>query len=463
MENNKAYLQKIHWVFFIAALYGVAFHFLPEWLKNISSVSTKFIVFESIFFCCYYSCIGIISSKWKETAVAAAISIGLYTVDLLLNQKTSFNLYTHILLYLSSSIPLTVFFGLQFGWTKKLVSIYVVLFIISSFNMLSFYSNNFVEKVTEALLDSMDYDNNSSIWVDVFSVITRASGFIFSIACIAELSNYMQGKKMAWKTCLLNPGNDYGKINSILLFWMMKVVMISVLFGSARFAQEYVDFTRGKNYYNPSGNSYSIYILIVNSIRLVSFIPAALFLAWYLRKFLLEYFMTYGLRSKFLYWLCLLPVIGTLVFVIAQFNSVKRSNYEEKTMAIGDFAASDSLSVTVIFLFLYTVLLFFGARGGDTAFIISLVLTILLFVLFTADSAGYAVNIGLNFFLLTTGVILIILAKWRGPSIPSHFAQVLFNTMQLILIFPVFYFDQFEYITPEKTEAVKPGELHLFG
>ena len=79
----------------------------------------------------------------------------------------------------------------------------------------------------------------------------------------------------------------------------------------------------------------------------------------------------------------------------------------------------------------------------------------------TVDKTGYYVNLVLNLALLTTGVFAVFTIHLTDQHIGSMFALVLLNCVHLLLVYPVYHIDDFEYVPAEDPEASPNKEFHL--
>ncbi len=446
MENNKAYLKKIHWVFLIGFVSVLLEIFLKKWFESVSSGRTAYIILYSISFSCLYASLGIATSKWKETAIAWGIEVLIYYAFqlFLFDEESLYNVYIRFVYFILYSFPIVVFFALQYGWTKKLISIYFACIALSCVSSLSFYAHEAIKTAVRSFRDYPDAGMN------FFIGLSKTAGTVFTIICLCELNNFMLGKKDTWKTALLNPGNEYSKLNSLITFWMMKVMLLIIVAGAGYYIYNYLGSITN-TYRLTNGNTIQLrqYYHIIGIIYILSFVATTLMFVWYLRKFLLEYFISYNISSKFLYWISLFPFIGSFVFAILQLHDTKQGVYEEKVHTIGNFAASSSTAITTIFIIIYFLRLIFRIEGGNGIFIASIIASFLLFFWFISDRTGYYVILGLTMLVLAGLLVVIFIGHWETPVIPLAFSLFLFNIIQLVLTFPVYHFEEFEYITAE--------------
>lgn len=106
MENTKAYLAKIHWILVTALVYAVLVVFFQPWLYKQFEQSSLIIPIISIavFTSIFYVSLGIVTSRWKEAAIAFLLSVCIELLYNLLPQ--SFNsfkptLFSSCILFLS--------------------------------------------------------------------------------------------------------------------------------------------------------------------------------------------------------------------------------------------------------------------------------------------------------------------------------------------------------------------------
>jgi amino acid transporter len=179
----------------------------------------------------------------------------------------------------------------------------------------------------------------------------------------------------------------------------------------------------------------------------------ALFIAWYLRKFLIEYFITYGIRSKFLYWLCIVPVIGFIVFAILQADNTRQERHSQKVDSMGDFAGSSNTAITAIFFFAIVIRLIMRIAGGDQVFIFSLGISILLFIWVISSRMGYYVSLVIAGIGILGVIVATQLISSDSDSVAEvlgiYFGLLLLYVIQLVFIYPVYHFENFEYIPAE--------------
>lgn len=438
MENNKAYLKNIHWVFFIAIAYSALVTFGQPWLLRQLEPRTTILILFSLQSSLMYGALGIATAKWKGVLIAWVAIMALQLANFILPSSSSLNVPVFFLFFFLSPVPLVVFIVLQAGWSKRILVVYPGILAVI---MATSISANPRYQVF-SLFRSIAFRSGSTL--DVFSFISATAALVFSIIAICELLNYARGKNYTGKSTLLNLGNDYPKLNSLISFWALKVVLLLLLIRSTAPLNFFRSFADNK--------PMALFYLCISIVSVLSAAGAALFLTWYLRKFLLEYFITFNIPSKFLYWLSLLPVIGFIAFLIIQANTEKQERYHQKTATIGSFAASSAAAVTTLFFIGLFIRLLMQIGEGDPIFIVSLVISALLFIWLMTDKTGYYVSLVLM--LLAVVILMAVGIKFgiAGEEISLPWGLLLFNLAQLIFIYPIYHFDNFLYIPAEIPE-----------
>jgi hypothetical protein len=461
MENNKAYLQKIHWVFLLAIGYSVLFVATSEWMGRAIFEKRSFLLFSIFHISFLFAALGIITSKWKETLIAGGIGILILVAEFFLLPDKSMSLKVSFLRLLLSYIPLFVFMVLSFGFNQKLLPAILLIIAAVHIRLLADYSQQGLDDFLNKISRIVEYRRKPETLFYIISAICRTAVFVFQIILLFEVMNYLKGNKYAGKTFLLNLGNEYKKINSLIVFWVCRVMFIVFIAGTASFVKNYA-YIFGRRLEIFQNKNTLLFFRYMGIFNLIIIISTALFFAWYLRKFLLEYFITYNIRSKFLYWLLLLPFIGLIAFVIINADAAEQKQYNQKVNTIGQFAASSAAAVTTLFFIGYTIRLM-SSFGGETIYIIYAVTSILLLIWLMASKAGYYVTLSLNVLFMAACIAAMLFVKSDGPPILPLFPFVLASMIQMVLIFPIYHFDEFEYIPAENPIVEMPENAHLFG
>jgi hypothetical protein len=457
MENNKAYLVKIHWIFLLALGGALWFTFLPKWLLTIlDSPEAMTIILDGVYKAFLFVGLAIITGQWKKAALTFFLNIILYAGQWLLYKPNVFDLWQNLLIFLLIPLPLVIFIVWQSDFKNRSGLIYLLVIVAHIIFHMGAYSEGGVRLLLPGITG---YWKNTDSYV---SVLFTMVAFITTTIFMAELINYAKHKGYSGKTRLLNLGNDYPKRNSLAIIWALKLMSILLLCGTIDFFYAYSKFFSFNNGFYEKQPGLFQYFRITCVIDMLSFIVTAMLLGWYLRKFLLEYFITYNIRSKFLYWFSLMPFIGFLSLLIAQVDTVKQYKYNERLSAIGSFAASSTKSITAIFFTILILRIIFLLDSGEPVLTISPIVNMLLFIWMTSDKTGYYVNIALTILLLLTGIILLVVNSTTGEAVHIIFGLMLLNLAHLVLIFPVYHFEEFEYIPAKNPDPDPQEEFGLF-
>lgn len=460
MENNKTYLQRIHW----AAAIALAFYLLIVLVfsDSLMPIPTKYF-YELLAvgsLVCPFIAIGVVIRNWKAPAIAGVVALALYFI----NQNISYNTgRSEIHLFLSlllHPLPMVLLVILHTGWTGKVGMIYLLCLLASGLGGGQLIS----------LFEGLDLIRNRHVssFIDFTCYIGVFAGHVIFVC---EIINFSNGKTHYGKTRLLNLGNIYPKNNTVLALWCIKAALWGhAIAGMLRFESLMERFQKAGR---KTGNfvseiftvEISFYHYLTAILAILSWIAAGLLLAWYLRKFMLEAFVSFGLRSKLIYWLSFLPFIGFLFFAFSIGGARQQQLYIEKKASIEQFANDNPISITFAFLLLVAIRLFMLLSRSDTIGLISLVITVILFLWMTKQKIGFYVYLYLNLVLLAVGLVAMFFAQWPPQPTSLLMESVLLGAMQLIYLFPAYHFEEFEYIPagdPEPGTTEADGEFHLF-
>lgn len=479
MENNKAYLQKIPWVALIAFLHTLIIFIVIPWIfdsyRNYEEQDTLSrnlqIILYNILPLSFYVSLGIVTSHWKAAGIAAAVYVGVELIYWFVFRNTGSSstladyFKQQFILSFLFPIPTLVFAAVHIGLTKKLWIVCVTILIFSMAFSLDTSSINGQNLLS--FLDNFEFRDGWGIAMTLLSIIVRVALYIGEVIVVCELMNIGFGKTYINMPTLLNLGNDYNKASNIFTFWALKLCLFVVIFAAAAIFSA-IMLSMGDRYEFSNSNDGGKYFLFSSFLKLLSYTGLALFLAWYIRKFLLETFVNFGIHSKFLYWFSYLPIIGFFGFLVVQLENMKQEKYSQKVQSLGTFASSSAAGVTGVIFFLMGLRLIVELANGNAAFIVAAIVGAGLFVWLITSKIGYQVS----FWLVTAGLcILLLMGLTSGASREREqelysimFAFLLANIVSLILIYPVYHFEEFQYMPSEDPNPVAPGdpEFSLF-
>lgn len=459
MENNKAYLQRIHWVFLIYAIFSLLIIFIdPLAREEFGEGQTYFIITDVLRTLVFFAGLYAATLKLKEVGIAFVVAMTLYAADRLTGMD--FDLTEGLIFFLLTPLPLLIFFALQTGWNKKLWLYYVLLLLFVQGFGVSHFAPNGMASIAMALSREP-----TTFFQDVSVFITVAALFTFRVIIICETINYAKGKTYTNRSTLINLGNEYNKLNSIITFWSSKVALYLIIIGGAAGLNYMLEIINGSNYFIPANDGVSKFYTYTAGIAILSYICMALFAVWYVRKLIIETFINFGINSKLMYWLSVLPVIGIFVFAIIQADSTRQQKHSDKLNTMGQFAGSSTAFITGLFFFILCVRFIMRIVAGDSTFIISLGISLLLLIWIMSSKTGYYVSLvlaGLGLLAVTIASFVITTGDRDTYSLLAvFFGLLLLNVVQLIFLYPVYHFEEFQYIPAEGPHAEQVPETLL--
>jgi hypothetical protein len=461
MENNKAYLQKLPWVFLIAVASVLSMLYFEPWTrqfdKTIAYLSVSFL--NSLLM---FSALGLATSKWKEAMITFAIMLAMYAIEGFI-VGDGFNFSIRLITYFLYPLPIFIFVGMQTAW-KKAWLVYLFAFLLFVGASAGFYSTTGLILAVEGLTYRPTYFMQTLLF---FSA--KAGFFIFQVIIVCEIINYAKGKTFTSKSTLLNLGNDYNRLSSIVTFWALKLSMLTIIVGGGANLYAFVRLMNSSYRYSylitEIDPNINLFYQIIMPLYMLGYVAMAFFFAWYFRKFLLENFISYGVQSKFLYWLSIIPIIGFLAFLILQIDNKRQEGYSKKLTSLERFAAGSTAAVTTVFIILIVIRLIMRLSGGDKAFILTLSISILLFIWVITSKIGYYVSLALIGIGLLGLIVVSTVMTMTNDSLVEVFAiffgLLLLNLVQLVFIYPIYHFEEFQYIPGEDPDAKPAGAVTI--
>lgn len=451
MENNKAYLKQFGPVFLIIVPAAILFMWMTEQLtgSDYTETSLLLILFQLLPLVLIMINIGIVTKKWTAAVgglVAYVIAEALQYF-LLKNYKEGaigpgIRMLFQILIYF---LPFIIFFLVDKTDSKKLPGVLLGILLLLGTNGLYTSQEGFTW-----LMDLLDRDWKISKYI--FSFLVIVVGQIVHIILICELINYAQGKNNGLRARIINPGNEYNKANATIIFWVLKTFLYLSMLGCVAMLRSYISFFG--DYYGQTLSYLKWYYLL--SLITTTFLMLAT--AWYLRKFMLEFFISYNFSSRFLYWFLLLPVLGFFAWLVMLADSDKRYSFKERKKTLEDFSSSSPKSIITVFVILLVLRFLLIIASAQFASILSLLISVVLFVALISSTGGYYFNLYLNLVLLAF-FFLLPLVKINADLGALLFPLLLMNVVQIVLIFPALHFEAFDYLSyEEEEEPWQPGQ-----
>ena len=457
MENNKGYLKQFGLIFLIAVLSAV----FNLWLTtqrnsfNYSSNTLLLMALQAIPFLLSIVSTGIATEKWKAAGGAVAI----YALTLFLqyflytNYKSSPAsqgglMLLQLFLYL---LPFMAFFLLATPDKKKLRLLIPAVLLLYGTNSL-YHSQEGFNSLSYLLSVKWKYS------AYVLNFIGTVTSLVVHVILLCELLNYGQGKANGFHTRILNPGNDYSKLNATIVYWSLKTFIWLSAIGSVSLLRSYFEYHSG---YYLSSSSFTAYLKWYYLFSILFSAALLIAAAWYLRKFLLEYFISYNFSSRFLYWFLLLPVLGIFAWLVMLPDREKQARFEQRKKSLEDFSGSSTTGIVGLFLVFLVLRLLISVMGGNMLSVITTLISAGFFFALVSSRTGYYVNLYLNFILLAVYITLPFIKLNIDNVVGLLFPLSLLNTVQLVLIYPALHFDAFDYISYEEDKLREP-EPNLF-
>jgi len=461
--NNKAYLRQLPLAMLFILLYCVI-TFIAEPYQYIENKPNYpvLIAQEALRLVCICLALGIIFKRWKAagwvllTFVALA-ALGWVTPLLLLEKDKTpgipFRVFMDILRPLLYTGALVLFLGLiNRSSPKKLLVVTLVLFFlykgIAAIGYasagLSEYFDWHTYRAGSATSSSRAYTNN--VYINLLASLVSHFALLVGVA---ELNNYLQHKMLRGKTRLLNLQND-GGTGSLLVFWGFKTAVWLMAIGTISYLSENRWFWRMADKSQQQYFQFSLVLTIFCTFLLAAVI------GWYLRKLVLEFMLSYGVESKFVYWLLLIPGIGFIAWLVIMAANQKQHSWRERYDTLANLEASSSLPVTLLILLGHGAMLLRVMPYATAGLILIVICAIALFIWYIYAWSGYLFNLWLlvALLLITAGVFL-----YRGwddnmgrSELLSYgviFGVLVFNFFQVIVLSPVYHLSRFEYIPAE--------------
>lgn len=449
MKNNTAYLKNIHWVLLLAVAYGLTSVYVAPWVSELlQSVNRTYtsIILSILYSGIAFAGIGIVTSRWKELFIAFILSEVIFIGYILLaGNDYSGAGYLPIIYYFLVPVPLTVFICLQVGWNKVLPA-YLGILLASVVLLMSSFENGPILRLNSLISSRHD------LWRDILRIILYIPIRVFQVIFICELLNYLRSDSKKPNTLLLNLGNEYGRLNGFIAFWVMKTSLLLLALGTANYLRILRESSSYKFGYDGSNEGYRLYLLIIGFVSIIGALFLALFTAWYLRKLLLEYFIGYNVQSKFLYWLALIPFVGFLSFLFMETNQAKQQNYNEKVTSLGNFAASSTTAISAIAFIVMFLRLVFRLSNTDGSMIVAIVIACLLFTWMIYSQVAYYLNAVVILLALAAIIVYTFISGYLLDDLIGFFALLVVGLAQLVLSLPIYHFDKFFYTPGENPE-----------
>lgn len=284
---------------------------------------------------------------------------------------------------------------------------------------------------------------NSYRSISIFQTLSYSVPFIFVYILFSELILFIERKDGENTFLKINLTTTYTKLSASVIFYSLRLLYFSLSFGIL--AKVLRDFMNNNN-----NNSLITYIYLVFGL-FTWFV-----LLWYLRKFLLEFFLSQGWSISWKYWSLYLPLVGGIIWLINIFK-MKTALPEENRISLFERMKknkNDGLKTLIVLLQVIFLAISVGNSYGDPSMIViipGIISIALIIIYFQAPQMLYGI---LGFSIL--GFLIIMMAgAYKNPVIGPTF----FLTLgQLFLLYPLFHLDQFGLVVSAETAIEGEGE-----
>lgn len=454
MENNKSYLRHFGVLFllFISVSVLVVWQITGQRPDSYNQFGLFTIIVEFLPGILTLAVVGFATGNRSAAIGSIILLVVLKTVLFLLrpefNQESGQGLkfWLNQLVFLC---PYMLFLVMTKPETKRIPLLLI-------FTLLVYGDNNMFAAMQglEKINDLFDLEWNIPAYIPYFFSYVLSLVIHFLLLC--ELVNYGKGKTAGYRPRLLNPGNEYSKLTGTLIFWSLKLFIVLSVIGCPFTLESFVRFMVREEFSHVRDMDYLQWYYLLS---ILATIPLMFCAAWYLRKFMIEYFITWQHSSRLLYWFLLLPVLGFLGWLIMIVDSDKNHTFAERKKTLGDFSSSSKNGIITVFLILLALRLLLTLSTGQVGSILAVVLSAALFFAMISSRGGYYLNLYLNLLVMVILLLVLFFGKGAGGDyILLFYPLILFNMIQIILIFPALHIEAFDYISYEEEETWQPGQ-----
>lgn len=455
MENNRTYLRHFGLLFLLFTLLAalVAWQFSSQRPDSYNQFSLFTVIVEFLPGILTLSAVGFATGNRNAAIGSIVLSVSLKVLLFLI--RSDFNIesgnqglkfWLNQLAFLS---PYMLFLVLSKPEIKRIPLLLAGTLLVYGDNNM-FAAMQGIEKLNEYF--SLGWNIPAYIPYCISYLLSLVTHFLL----LCELVNYGQGKTAGYRPRLLNPGNEYSKLTGTLVFWSLKIFILLSIIGCPFTLETFARYTSVEEYSYLSSMSFLKWYYLLS---ILSTIPLMFCAAWYLRKFLMEYFMTWQHTSRLLYWFLLLPVVGFFAWLVMLADSDKNHSFAQRKKTLGDFSSSSKNGIITVFLILLGIRLLITLTNGPSSTVITVVLSAALFFAMVSSRGGYYFNFYLNILVMAALLLILLFGKGAGGDyILLFYPIILFNVLQVILIFPALHIEAFEYISYEEEKPWQPGD-----
>lgn len=458
MENNKNYLRHFGLLFLLFAITSalVVWQIYDQRPDSYDQFSFFTIIVEYLPGIITLAAVGFAMELRVQALSAILISVALRTALYLLRpgsgQDSESGSSPGLLFWLNQLtflLPYILFLVLSKPNRKQVPLMLAGIFLLYGDNNIYFAGQGL-----ERIFNAFDSGWKVPFYVPYF--FAYLAGFVVHFIMLCELVNAGRGKTGGYRPRLLNPGNEYSMLSGTLLFWSIKLFIVLTVIGCSFMLENLLRHLRGSEYdYLQNLKFLKWYYLLT----VLATVPLLLCTAWYLRKFLVEYFMNWQHTSRLLYWLLILPGIGLFAWLVMLTFGERNRSFEERKKTLGEFAGSTKNGIIAVFSILLGLRLLLTLASGPSASILTVIISAALFFAMVSSRGGYYFNFYLNLAALVAILVYVVTGNESGDGIMMVlYPLVLFNLVQVVLFFPALHIEAFEYRDSGEEKPWQPGD-----
>jgi hypothetical protein len=291
----------------------------------------------------------------------------------------------------------------------------------------------------------------TSTFIPISNIISSFASYCFHIILFCELYRYCQNGFQKIKVNILNFQNEYSKLTMTVLFFSLKWMIL-------RIGISIPEFFSPRSIYKYSGFELS---LSFQYTQLTCSILTFVFCIYFLRKILVEFFISYGRPPSWLYWLCLIPIFDYIIWLVVIFSFEKKNNQTERLNLFE--TENDNLSLVIFMIIIQLFSMYRGLVDNEFSesffkfFICLGVVNAILTILAYKNIAPLKFIFWLMVLsaIISLGFVIKPLNGVYSEATLIMLAFSLFSIAVIVHFFPIFHLQEFLYIGGEDEEIAK--------
>jgi hypothetical protein len=410
----------------------------------------------------FWFVIGKILGSYKNAMVCLGVSATLYTINHFFENGLNFFFENSVVIDFFNKtgfiiIPYFIFGLIEFKKYKAaLIMLFVglanlILWAKVDVSTLLFQGINGLFRSSDWFIINVKSNayEGSFIPFNVFSEFSYLFRFVFQIVLFFELYKYCNNGFQKIKINIFNLQNEYSKLIMTILFFTFKWTILRIAIAIPEFFSE-------SSLYRTSQIS-----LTYQYVQLTCSILTFIFCIYFLRKILVEFYISYGRPPSWLYWLCLIPVFDYIIWLVVIFSFERKINQSERLNLFE--TENDNMALVIFMILVQLFSIFRGFADNDFSssivkFFVTLSITNTFFLFFAYKNLAFLRFIFWS--MIATSIVALGLALKPIEGIYSEVTLIilgssLFSIAVIVHFFPIFHLQEFLYIGGEDDEIAK--------